>query len=89
MKNYFKRTTTFILALLMLLSVPLQAFAGVNYNYNYNKLTDYRSEIVNNKVPVKPAKPEDGKTAVDLIKNPDQPAIYTLRTDYKVQRGEV
>ena len=51
MKNYFKRTTTFILALLMLLSVPLQAFAGVNYNYN--KLTDYRSEIVNNKVPVK------------------------------------
>ena len=86
MKNYFKRTTTFILALLMLLSVPLQAFAGVNYNYN--KLTDYRSEIVNNKVPVKPAKPEDGKTAVDLIKNPDQPAIYTLRTDYKVQRGE-
>ena len=86
MKNYLKRTTTFILALLMLLSVPLQAFAGVNYNYN--KLTDYRSEIVNNKVPVKPAKPEDGKTAVDLIKNPDQPAIYTLRTDYKVQRGE-
>ena len=32
MKNYLKRTTTFILALLMLLSVPLQAFAEVNYD---------------------------------------------------------
>ncbi|MDU7113977.1 MAG: InlB B-repeat-containing protein, partial [Peptoniphilus harei] len=84
MKNYLKRTTTFILALLMLLSVPLQAFAGVNYN----NLTDNKSEIVNNKVPVKVAKPAEGQTAEELIKNPDQPAIYTLRTDYKVQRGE-
>ena len=86
MKNYLKRTTTFILALLMLLSVPLQAFAEVNYNYK--NLTDNKSEIINNKVPVKPAKPEDGKTAADLIENPKQPAIYTLRTDFKVQRGE-
>ena len=84
MKNYLKRTTTFILALLMLLSVPLQAFAGVNYN----NLTDNKSEIVNNKVPVKVAKPAEGQTAKDLIENPKQPAIYTLRTDYKVQRGE-
>ncbi|MDU5913885.1 MAG: hypothetical protein E6Z21_06340, partial [Anaerococcus vaginalis] len=37
---------------------------------------------------VKVAKPEAGKTAGDLIKNPKQPDIYTLRTDYKVQRGE-
>lgn len=76
MKNYLKRTTTFILALLMLLSVPLQAFAEGNYD---------TSKIINNKVPVKPVKTDN---AADLIKNPDQPAIYTLRTDYKVQRGE-
>lgn len=82
MKNYLKRTTTFILALLMLLSVPLQAFAGVNHN----DLSTNKSDIINeSELPVKPAKTDN---AADLIKNPDQPAIYTLRTDYKVQRGE-
>ena len=84
MKNYLKRTTTFILALLMLLSVPLQAFAEVNYD----NLAGDKAKIINELKPVKPAKPESGKTAEDLIKNPEQPAIYTLRTDYKVQRGE-
>ena len=84
MKNYLKRTTTFILALLMLLSVPLQAFAEVNYD----NLAGDKTKIINELTPVKPAKPDEGKTAADLIKNPDQPAIYTLRTDYKVQRGE-
>ena len=84
MKNYLKRTTTFILALLMLLSVPLQAFAEVNYD----NLAGDKAKIINELKPVKPAKPESGKTAEDLIKNPEQPAIYTLRTDYKVQRGD-
>lgn len=85
MKNYLKRTTTFILALLMLLSVPLQAFAQVNHE----DLTKDKAEIINKKEPpLKPAKLEGEQTAADLIKNPDQPAIYTLRTDYKVQRGE-
>ena len=87
MKNYFKRTTTFILALLMLLSVPLQAFADGNYKYNYDNLAKDKAKILegNENLPVKPAKTDN---ATDLIKNPDQPAIYTLRTDYKVQRGE-
>ncbi len=82
MKNYLKRTTTFFLALLMLVSVPLQAFAEPTYNSS-------KADIINKKEPpVKVAKPREGQTAADLIKNPDQPAIYTLRTDYKVQRGE-
>ena len=69
----------------MLLSVPLQAFAEVNYD----NLAGDKAEIINKeKLPLKPAKPEEGKTAADLIKNPDQPEIYTLRTDYKVQRGD-
>ena len=85
MKNYLKRTTTFILALLMLLSVPLQAFAEVNHE----DLTKDKAEIINKKEPpLKPAKLEGEQTAADLIKNPEQPKIYTLRTDYKVQRGE-
>ena len=69
----------------MLLSVPLQAFAEVNYD----NLAGDKAEIINKEeLPLKPAKPEEGKTAADLIKNPDQPEIYTLRTDYKVQRGD-
>ena len=86
MKNYLKRTTTFFLAILMLVSVPLQAFAEVqnNYKYNYDNLTKDKSKIINEK----PVNPEKTDKAAGLIKNPDQPAIYTLRTDYKVQRGE-
>ena len=87
MKTRLKRVFLFMLSALMLFtSLPLSVFAKVNYNYD--DLTDNKSEIVNKLTSVKPAKPEDGKTAEDLIKNPDQPAIYTLRTDFKVQRGE-
>ena len=71
-------------ALMLFTSLPLSVFAKVNYD----NLTDNKSEIVNNKVPVKPVKLGENQTAEDLIKNPDQPAIYTLRTDFKVQRGE-
>ena len=87
MKTRLKRVFLFMLSALMLFtSLPLSVFAEVNYKYD--DLTDNKSKIVNKLTPVKPAKPEAGKTAEDLIKNPDQPAIYTLRTDYKVQRGE-
>ena len=55
---------------------------------DHNNLSNNKSEIINNKTPVTVAKPEKGKTAKELIENPKQPAIYTLRTDYKVQRGE-
>ena len=80
-----KRIMTFILALLMLCSIPLQAFAEVDHN----NLSKDKAGIINeNELAVKVAKPDKGKTATDLITNPKQPAIYTLRTDYKVQRGD-
>ena len=84
MKNYLKRTTTFILAILMLLSVPLQAFAEIDHD----KIADYKYSYINKIDPVKPAKLESGQTAEQLIANPAQPAIYTLRTDFKTQKGE-
>ncbi len=95
MKNYLKRTTTFFLALLMLLSVPLQAFAEVTQGaaplkeekkINYDKTPIRKGDYVNkvDKLPVVPAKPGEGQTAEEFIKNPDQPAIYTLRTDLQV-----
>ena len=87
MRNNFKamRVLTLVLAVMMIVtSMPVGVLAKVNYD----DLTSDKPKFVNELIPVKPAKPEDGKTAADLIKNPDQPAIYTLRTDYKVQRGE-
>lgn len=50
---------------------------------NYQKLDQDKDSIINGKTPVQPAKP-DGQSAADLIKNPAQPAIYTLWTDFKV-----
>ena len=91
-KNFiFKRVLTLVLAVMMLVTaMPVNLLAQDDSikPADYNNIDNDKAKIVNNKVPVKPAKPEAGKTATDLIKNPDQPAIYTLRTDYKVQRGE-
>ncbi len=83
-KNFiFKRVLTLVLAVMMLVTA-----APVNLLAKGEPTIFDNSKIVNNKVPVKVAKPAEGQTAKDLIKNPDQPAIYTLRTDFKVQRGE-
>ena len=83
MKHLMKQLCLWTLILAMVLSGPASAFAQVNHA----DLSKDRDEIINEKS-VTPAKLEEGQTAADLIKNPKQPAIYTLRTDYKVQRGE-
>lgn len=70
---------------MILTSMPVHLLAA---NVDRNNSSNNRSEIINNEIPVKVAKPEEGKTAAKLIENPKQPAIYTLRKDYKVQRGE-
>ena len=74
---------------MLVTSLPLQSLAADpqgNYKYNYDDLTKDKAKIINeNKLEVKPVKAD---STADVIKNPDQPAIYTLRTDYKVQRGE-
>ena len=84
----FKRLLTLVIAAMMLVTaMPVGLLAETKYNYN--DLISDKAKIINkDKPPVKPAKPETGQTAEQLIKNPAQPAIYTLRTDYKVQRGE-
>ncbi len=70
-----------VIATTMMASNIAPAFAsGSDYSV---KTQDYL-----NKLDVKPAKPAEGETAEKLIENPDQPEIYTLRTDYKVHRGE-
>ena len=85
-RKEIKRFICFIMTMIMVLtSMPVHLLAA---NVDHNNLSNNKSEIINNKTPVTVAKPESGKTAADLIKNPDQPDIYTLRTDFKVQRGE-
>lgn len=92
MKNYLKRTTTFFLALLMLVSVPLQAFAEVGekkINYDENPISDsgFKEGYINNKdIDVKVAKPTEGSKK--FIEGPDIPDIYTMRSEYRIQRGD-
>ena len=87
LKQIAKRgLSSLLVAIMLVTSLPLQSLAAVK-NPNYDNLTKNASEIINDK-DVTPAKLEKNQTAEDLIKNPDQPDIYTLRTDYKVQRGE-
>ena len=86
MKNYLKRTTTFFLAILMLVSVPLQAFAEVKVDHK--DIAGDKAKFVNRLKPVKIARPEAGKKTAELIKNPELPAVYTLRRDYKAEKGE-
>ena len=75
-----RKLMALLIATIMMASNISPAFAST---------PSYDSNIINrDDLQVKVAKPEAGKTAGDLIKNPEQPAIYTLRTDYKVQRGE-
>lgn len=71
--------------IMILTSMPVHLLAA---GVDYNNLSKNKTQIVNNKLPVEVAKPEKDKTATNLIENPTQPKIYTLRTDYKVQRGE-
>lgn len=89
MKTFkMRKFLTLVLAAMMLVtSLPVGLLAETDYNYN--DLTSDKAKIINkDKPPLKPAKLEGEQTAADLIANPAQPAIYTLRTDYKVQRGE-
>ena len=87
LKQIAKRGLSGLLVAIMLVtSLPLQSLAAVK-NPNYDNLTKDKSEIINDK-DVTPAMLGKNQTAEGLIKNPDQPAIYTLRTDYKVQNGD-
>lgn len=54
--------------------------------YDYKDLTKDKSKIINKIENVEVAKPET--TAEDFVKDPEQPATYTLRTDYKAEKGE-
>ena len=96
-KNFLTRIISFVLAAMMILtSLPINTFAkagGPNTGNTENKTMNYDEtpigkEQINGDLEVKVAKPEDEQTAEDLVENPKMPKLYTLRADYKVQRGD-
>ena len=80
MKVSLKQTLSLMLALAlilpgaMILSPALKAGAAETSKYA-------------DKLKVEPVKLPEGKTAEEYLKNPEQPDIYTLRSDFKVERN--
>ena len=84
-RKEIKRFICFIMTMIMVLtSMPVHLLAAGSA---YTNVSNVNQNDVLNKIPVDIAKPEAGSTATDLIKNPEQPKIYTLRTDYKVYKN--
>lgn len=81
-----KYLTLVLVAMMLITSLPVGLLAETDYNYD--NLDSNKSDIVNGKLPVEVAKPKNGETAEDLIKNPAMPKLYTMRADYKVPRND-
>ena len=82
--DWLRRSLALLMALVMVVTMlPLHAFAD---DFLYDNMDKEKSGFIN-QLEVAPAKPEEGKAATDLIKNPRMPEIYTLRTDYKVRKN--
>ena len=80
-----------LIATTMMVSNIAPAFASDDttnddkYEYNYQNLAKDKDKIINEKTPVKIARPDKSE---DYVKEKPLPAIYTLRTDYKAEKGE-
>ena len=98
MKKYVKRETNMktmrkfmalLIATIMMASNIAPAFAtdGDGSLPKSGRDDDKCHIVEGTNIPVKPVKPGEGETVESLTKNPDQPNIYTLHTDYLVERG--
>ena len=84
-KFKLKRLVTLVIAVMMLVTAMPVGLLAKDETKNYDVTPIGTDQINHDKLEVKVAKTDN---AEEFIKNPAQPAIYTLRTDYKVQRGE-
>ena len=82
MKNYLKKIITLIITLSMVIPMPLEVFANPENQENQTFETSPKT----NTMELTLAKVETGEKTEDFVKNPKQPEIYTLRTDFKVER---
>lgn len=84
LQSFFKQGICGLLAFMMLITAfPLQTLAA---DLNYDKTTITSQQNLN-KEPITIKKAE-GKSAGDLVKNPDMPKLYTMRADYKLPRND-
>ena len=74
MKNYFKKILIIVVALSMVIPVPFGSFAAETSKYQNSM------ELALAKLPA-------DITTEEFIKNPAQPDLYTLRSDYRVERN--
>ena len=101
-KLVYKRLLTFVIAVMMLVtSVPVSLFAetgaggaqddskfladdySITYNDKIIRKADYINKVDN--LPIESIKSNDAET---LVKYPAQPDRYTVRADFKVERGD-
>ena len=68
---------------MLITAFPLQAIAA---KLDYDDLANQKSTYINNVDPVTPAVLDGTKSARDYIKDPKMPEIYTLYSDYLVQK---
>lgn len=73
MKTFMKKIFAIMLAMAMVIPTPLGTIAAETGKYADNIEAD-------------PVKLPEGMTVEEFIKNPKQPDLYTLRSDYKVER---
>ena len=84
LKGFFKKGLCGLLAVIMLITAfPLQAIAA---KLDYDDLASQKSTYINNVDPVTPAVLDGTKSAREYIKDPEMPEIYTLYSDYLVQK---
>ncbi|WP_215491958.1 InlB B-repeat-containing protein [Fenollaria sporofastidiosus] len=92
MKNIrFKRLLTLVLAVMMIttaMPINLLAEKERTVRVDHNDIASDKANYVNNLTPTLIVRPEDGTTAKKYLEEPDLPAIYTLRTDFKAEKGE-
>ncbi|SDD38878.1 InlB B-repeat-containing protein [Peptococcus niger] len=91
-KSMTRALAGFLGVALLATSLPLPdpAFAQENpaVKVNHNDIAGDKAKFVNSLTPVQIARPKEDETAKDFVENPALPAIYTLRTDYKAEKGE-
>ncbi|MEJ8752550.1 InlB B-repeat-containing protein [Lagierella sp. ICN-221743] len=97
LKQIFKRGLSGLLVATMLVtSLPIQSLAQPStennpekkINYDENPISDsgFKEGYINKDIDVKVAKPTDGSK--NFIEGPDIPDIYTMRAEYRIQRGD-
>ena len=98
-KNFtIRRILTFVLAVMMLVTaMPVGVLAGPStggtqtdskFELKYDNGTIVRKEDYINETKNLPVVPKKTDKAVDLVTNPKMPKLYTVHSDFKVQRGD-